>query len=140
MSRERGAGSGMSPRAPFMPASDLPNEEPFDLRSEYVPTLKDISEQIGAVSSHLVAVHKECAIIRHDLGELREYVMADHAPRITRVEQEAKRFTLPTLSPGVKAAGKYGSLLLAVPTLLQILATLKPNLAGPIQQIVELFK
>lgn len=134
--------SGLPPRrqrsySPFPPADDLPaeEEEAFHLTAEYVPTLSDISGQVGAIGAHLNAVHSEVALIRNDLSALSQFVMSDQAPRITAVER--KPLSIP---PGAKTAGKYAALLGAVPVLLQILATLKPNVAGPIQTLIQLFQ
>jgi len=91
------------PRQPYPPADDFDvpvDSDPIPLTSEYVPTMRDLSEQIGAVSSHLTVVHKECALTRAELGQLRTYVMTDHAPRITEVERRA-----PVIPHGVKKGG-----------------------------------
>lgn len=114
------------------------------------PTAAEISAQIGALSAQITGVHAaalradansaaavgEVVSLRTDVRQLRTTLLEDHAPRIRDVEQRARG----SLAPAVKATGKYASIALAIPALLQLAATLKPNLAGPIQQIIELFQ
>lgn len=107
-----------APVQPYPTASDYEpevtlEEEPIPLTSEYVPTMQDLSEQIGAVSSHLTVVHKECALTRTEIGELRTYVMGDQVQgRISAVEKR-----LPPLPPWVKKGGAVGAIAAAYPLL-----------------------
>lgn len=112
-------------RQPYPPADDLEvtvEEEPIPLSSEYVPTMRDLSEQIGAVSSHLTVVHKEAALARSaavaasasaeaargEIAEVRRLVVGDHAPRLTevarRVDDVEKRVPI-TIPPMAKKGG-----------------------------------
>lgn len=111
---------------PFLLLNDDPDEP---------VTNEQISRQVGALSQHLAVVHREVALTREEVADLRGLVTTDHAPRITEVE---KRVPI-TIPPGAKTAGKYGAIALAIPALLQVAATFKPNLAGPLQIISQLF-
>jgi hypothetical protein len=73
-------------------------------------TLSDVSEQVSALAAHVGSVHREVALTRSELGELRTLVTTDHAPRISRVEQKAS-----SIPPGVKTAGKYGAVASLIP-------------------------
>lgn len=99
------------PVEPFPPADDYerppPSEEqPVPLVSERVPTMRCLSEQIAAVGRE---VHET----RAELGELRRYVMGDHAPRITQaessishVERATRKLTVhPTVKKGAALGG-----------------------------------
>lgn len=122
-------------------------DEPFLLLTRTAPldapvTNEQLSEQIGMLSSHLAVVHREVNLVRTEvidtrtqLSELRSFVLSDHGPRITEVEKRAPI----TIPPGAKVAGKYASIALAIPALLQVAATLKPSLAGPLEMIAQLF-
>lgn len=116
-----------APVQPYPPASDytlnganeppaeqlrLEDELPFNLASDQVPTMRDLSVQIGAVDRRLRVVHREGALTRKELGELREYVMGDHAPRISDVERR-----LPPIPPGLKKGAAYGAVAAAWPLL-----------------------
>lgn len=114
------------PQQPYPTASDyepeVTVEEPIPLTSDEVPTMRDLSEQIGAVSSHLQVVHKEAALARvaasaaaaaaesarGEIAEVRRLVVGDHAPRLTevakRVEDVEKRVPL-TIPPMAKKGG-----------------------------------
>lgn len=118
-------------------------EEPFPLHSGYVPTLSDISEQIASLSTHLVAVHsssaqtheevkgiardakstrQEVALLRQDVGELRGYVMGDHAPRITAVEAKTRKLSIPPAAKaGVIGSGAGGMIVFVVEVLVPLL-------------------
>lgn len=107
-------------REPFLLSADyepeVTVEEPIPLTSADVPTMRDLSEQIGAVGSHLQVVHEEAALARvaandaaaearaarGEIAEVRRLVVGDHAPRITQVEAKTSRITLP---PSAKAGG-----------------------------------
>jgi hypothetical protein len=119
-----------APAQPYPVASDFDvplDEEPIPLTSDAVPTMQDLSDQIGAVkrdlseqigaqSSHIQVVHREASLgraaavnagleakaCRGDVAELRALVLGDHAPRITQVEARTSRITIP---PGAKAGG-----------------------------------
>lgn len=100
-------------------SQDLPMAEPIPLVSPDVPTMRHLSEQIGAVSSHLQVVHREASLgraaavdasieakaCRGDVAELRALVLGDHAPRLTQVEAKTSKLTLPK---GAKAIGVGG--------------------------------
>lgn len=112
------------------------NDEQSDtIRSSYHVTLNDVSQQVAALSSQLHAVHSQVTLTRSELGALSKFVMGDLAGRVTGVE--AKTGIVPA---GVKRAGKYSALVLAIPVLLQIVAEFKPTLVGPIQQLIQLFQ
>lgn len=110
---------------PFPPADDF-EEIPISLESEYVPTMRDLSEQIGSVSSHLQVVHEEAALARASadnaavsaraahaaIAEVRTLVIGDHAPRISEVERRA-----PGIPSGVKKGAAYGIVAAAWPLL-----------------------
>jgi len=106
------------PREPFQPAADL-EAQPFLLTRHDPPngaapvTLEDLSQQIGAVDRRVAAVQREGQQTRHELGELRDYVMADHAPRITAVEQRVPI----TIPPGVRKGALYTALVSLYPVL-----------------------
>lgn len=153
MSGDRPRVSGPVRRAP-RPA----NDEPVEV--EYEPTLVDLSRQVGTLSQQmgavlsavsanaqqtgylaqrlegtegrlggqLSAVHRDVALIRHTQ-------VTDHAPRILEVEQRTR-----SVAPAAKTAGKYGAVALAIPVLLQLASELKPNLAGPLQTLIQLFQ
>lgn len=92
-------------------------EQPFMLLSKTQDvtrpvTLADVSEQVGALSSHLGAVHREVALTRAEVSELRTLVTTDHAPRITKVEEKAGG-----IPPGVKVAGKYVGVASLIPVI-----------------------
>lgn len=85
------------------------------------PTLRELSEQIGAIGAHLQVVHEEASLARHAaehagnaVDELRRVVDGDHAPRITRVEARASDVEqqVSTVSPQLRACalriGAYG--------------------------------
>lgn len=90
----------------FAPLSDeIPvDADPIPLESRVVPTMQGLSEQIGAVSSHLQVVHGEVALTRATaenaaasaqaahagVVELRKLVVGDHAPRLTEAEQAVR--------------------------------------------------
>lgn len=110
--------------------------EPFQLlrktsSGEYPVTLADVSEQVGALSSHLGAVHREVALTRSELGELRTLVTTDHAPRITAVEK--------TTVGKIKGVAGWASAAMALLTIAaQVAATFKPEMVGPIQAIGQM--
>jgi hypothetical protein len=113
-----------APAQPYPHAADFeppvtveePEAEPIPLTSDDVPTMQDLRDQIGAVSSHLQVVHREASLgraaavnagleakaCRGDVAELRALVLGDHAPRITQVEARTSRITIP---PSAKAGG-----------------------------------
>jgi hypothetical protein len=142
--KPRGSGAIPRPRA-SSPVSGT--------RAEYEPTLTDVSAQIGALSAQVSGVHssnaqlaKRIENVRSDVNDrftvfhkelvlLRQTQVIDHAPRIKAVEQKTH-----TVPPAAKAVGKYSAVALAIPFLLQILAAIKPNLAGPIEQVIKFFQ
>lgn len=108
----------------------MPMADPIPLVSPDVPTMRDLSKQLGALDSHLGVVHKESALARvaamdaanaaqlartaadaaaaradmarEEIAEVRKLVLGDHAQRITQVEARTSRITIP---PGAKAGG-----------------------------------
>lgn len=121
--------------------------EPFLLLSNKktsAVTNEDLSQQIGALSSHLVVVHEEVALARADsahareaatsandaINELRSLVLGDHAPRISKVEERASRLSIP---PGVKRGAVkgvgYAGLVSLVPIIQQLWPLIEKALA-----------
>jgi|SRR5687768_13168401 len=107
--------------------------ESFELRADYVPTMRDLSEQIGALGQGLVAVHQECSATRIELANLSRYVMGDHAPRITAVEQ--KSVSLRPIAVGTGKVIAYVTLGLTVAT--QVASLFQPKLIGPLEAILK---
>jgi hypothetical protein len=114
--------------------------EPFTLRSEHVPTMKGLSDQIANLGQHLGG---EMAELRHDIGgvkasvdTLRVYVMSDHAPRITAVEK--KTGTIAPIAVGVGKWTAYVTLGLTIAT--QVASAFQPKLVGPLQTIIQMFQ
>lgn len=111
-------------------------EQPFMLLSKTQDvtrpvTLADVSEQVGALSGHLGAVHREVALTRSELRDLSALVTGDHAPRITAVEKT-------TVGKIKGVAGWVGFASLVVTAAAQIAATFKPSMVGPIQAIGQM--
>ena|ERR1044071_3517819 len=98
------------------PAEDDPpvdvetDEAPFPLRSDDVPTMKDLSRQIGMVDRRVRIVRRETALTRKELGELRGFVMGDQAPRLTQVEAKTRAITIPPIAKKGAAFVGVGSL------------------------------
>ena len=117
---------------PFPPASDV-----TELGStEYEPSNRDLSVQIGALSSHLTAVHQETALIRHDLSTLSSFVMRDLGPRTTAVEKKTAAQKAGTAAAcGVKWLTIAGG---AVALATQIAAAFRPDLVGPLQTLGQM--
>lgn len=109
--------------------------EVSDTLRNYQPSALDLSNQLASLSAQVTQVHGQVTLTRTELGTLSKFVMGDLAGRVTGVE--AKTGSVPS---GVKTAGKYSALLLAVPVILQIASELKPNLAGPLQTLIQLFQ
>jgi hypothetical protein len=117
-----------------------PNEaEPFMLLKNAKPghpvSNEDLSEQIGAVSTHLCVVHREAALARAEatdakkaansaydaVDELRSLVIGDHAPRISQVEKKTSRFSIPpNIKRGAAKAGIGAALVSLVPVIQQL--------------------
>lgn len=147
---EKPRGSGSIPR----PRTGSPVS---GTRAEYEPTLTDVSAQIGALSAQVSGIHTSNAQlalrienVRSDVNDrfsvfhkelvlLRQTQVVDHAPRVLELEKEQKAHTR-TIAPAAKATGKYSAIALAIPVLLQLLAAFKPNMSGPIEQIMKFFQ
>jgi hypothetical protein len=141
-------GSG-APRPPFEYARDyqppeddyetaevLPEPEPFTLRSEYVPTMQDLSTQIGAVGVQLVEVHTQVSHVRQELAQLTRYVISDHAPRITAVEKKTS-----TIAPLARGLGKWTAYVtLGLTVAAQVASAFRPDLVGPLQAVLNMFQ
>jgi hypothetical protein len=118
-------------REPFAPATDYveppvevdaEDQEPFLLRSDHIPTMRDLSEQIAAVGMGQTALLKqvqlsrketafarqEVAGARGEIAELRTLVVADHAPRITAVEQSERQSRI-AIPPGLRRGAAKGA-------------------------------
>jgi hypothetical protein len=134
---------------------------------EYEPTLVDLSKQVGMLSTQMSAVLSavsgnaqqtgylasridgtnarmenlegrlsgQLSSVHREVALLRTTQVTDHAPRILEVEQKTR-----SVVPTAKSAGKYGMVALAIPVLLQLASELKPNLAGPLQTLIQLFQ
>jgi hypothetical protein len=95
--------------------------------------MRDLSEQIGALGQGLTAIHTECVATRGELAELRGYVMTDHAPRITAVEQ--KSGSLRPIAVGTGKVIAYATLGLTVAS--QVASLFQPKLIGPLEAILK---
>lgn len=74
-------------------------------------TNEQLSEQIGALSSHVQVVHREVSLTRQEVGDLRTLVTTDHAQRITAVERRVPI----TIPPGLRKGAFYTALVTAWP-------------------------
>jgi hypothetical protein len=131
-------------REPFPTAADyveppveVEDEDPFPLTSEHVPTMRDLSQQIGAVSQGQVALlkqvqlsrketalgRKEVADARGEIAELRTLVVGDHAPRITAVEQGERQSRIP---PGLRKGAAKGAIGVGLVSIWPIVEALWP--------------
>ncbi len=113
--------------------------QPFQLADESRPvTLKDLSAQIGAVGSQvtqvLAAQHSfdgRLNVFHQELAMLRHSVVIDHAPRIAAVEGK-------TVGQKAVSAVKWVSVAATVLTVVaQIVASFRPDIAGPIQTMAQ---
>jgi len=87
-------------------------------------------------------ISRQLTLLRFDMNDRMEGIEArlttvqaiveDHIPRMSAVEAK-------TTSPA-KTVGKYAAIAAAIPVLLQILAELKPSVAGPIQTLIGFFQ
>lgn len=106
-----------------------------DTQRTYQPTTLDLSRQLEALSSQVTQLHIQGSMTRTELGTLSKFVMGDLAGRVTGVEAKTGG-----LGPAAKKATKAGALVLAIPVILQIISEFKPNMAGPLQTLIQLFQ
>lgn len=91
------------PRQPYPVASDYEDDTPTDGEPFEMTPDPMLGDRLGILQQWIEATHTECVATRSELGELRSHVMADHAPRITAVEQKTSGMRIPS---GVMVAGK----------------------------------
>lgn len=113
----------VAPAQPYPPASDYDppvdvetgDPEPFLLtrtaRQGEPVTNDQLSEQLGALSSHIQVVHREVSLTRQEVADLRTLVTTDHAQRITEVERRVPI----TIPPGLRKGALYTALVTAWP-------------------------
>lgn len=88
-------------------------------------TNEQLSEQIGAVSSHVQVVHREVSLVREEVADLRKIVATDN-DRIASVE---KRVPI-TIPPGIKKGALYTGLVAAWPVIEALLPLVREALEG----------
>ena len=121
------------PREPFPVATDY--AEPIPLIRTANPdvpvTNEHLSQQMGALDARIGAMHRDVALTRTELGELRGLVVGDHAPRITAVERGA------TLGGTALKIGQWGLVATGVlGVAAQVASMFKPELVGPLQSLI----
>ena len=119
--------------------------QPFGTASDYAPTNKDLSSQIGSLSAQVTGqatilgqridgleekMDARFTVVQSELLLLRT-VTADHVPRISAVEKT-------TVGKIKGVAGWVGVASLVVTIAAQIAATFKPSMVGPIQAIGQM--
>jgi hypothetical protein len=79
-----------------------------------VDKIDGLSTQMGELAAHVQIVHKEAALTRKEVGDLRALVLTDHARRITAVERTTRKLRLPHVAKAGGALVGGGSLFYAI--------------------------
>jgi hypothetical protein len=119
--------------------------QPFGTASDYAPTNKDLSSQIGSLSAQVTGqatilgqridgleekMDERFTVLQSEMLLLRT-VTADHVPRIAAVEKT-------TVGKIKGVAGWVGGLSLCLTIAAQVASAFKPSLVGPIEAIGQM--
>jgi hypothetical protein len=118
--------------------------------SEYQPTMKDLSDQIGSLSAHIVSVQgqvvlarretafarQETADVRTDLTTLSKFVMGDQAERLRAVEA---RTPAQKVSAAACLAGKGTAYVTLIAVGARMLGKAFPQFDGAINDLLGAF-
>lgn len=98
------------------------------------PTLRDVSNQIVGLSGQVTDVFQTAKRIEARVDVLYEYILTDHAPRVTAIEKRAGSIRT------VAACGaKYTAIATGVVGLaLQVASAFRPDLVSPLQTLMNL--
>lgn len=128
--------------------------QPFGTASDYPPTNKDLSAQIGALSAQVMGqgtilgrridgleekMDERFTVLQSEMLLLRT-VTGDHVPRITNVEKDVKSVEKRTTGKKAKiATGWVGAVSLALTLASQVASWSQPKAVGPIETIADVW-